>query len=249
MYQRSIQLRPRFWRSYYNLAKFYAFRGQNDSALKQIVIAQSVAPVAAQPLWSIGSLYLFLGKTDKAKLLFEQSLDMEPSYIAYSNLGALYQMENELVKALGMYERAVRLNDKDYRVWSNLASTYRTQPNGQEKAKAAYVRAISLAEQNRKINPSDPTLIGYLADCYWWIGEREKSLMLAQQAIELAPSDLEVMVRVGIIYEAAGRRKEAIRLIGEAARQGYSMDRIRTTEELHGLISDPRFDSIVNTAH
>ncbi|PWB74347.1 hypothetical protein C3F09_04075 [candidate division GN15 bacterium] len=248
MYRRSIRLRPRFWRSYYNLAKFYAFRGQNDAALQQILTAESFAPMAAQPLWSIGSLYLFIGDKDKAKLLFEQSLRMEPSYVACSNLGAIYQMDNEPFKALDMYERAVTLNDKDYRVWSNLASMYRIQPNSRDKANSAYGRAIALAEQNRKLNPSDPTLISYLADCYWWIGEREKALALARQAIELAPRELEVMVRVGIIYEAAGRRIEALRLIGEAARQGYSMDRIKSTEELRGLVADPRFDSIRTAA-
>ena len=247
-YQRSVRLRPNYWWSYYYLARFYAFRGQNDAALKQAMTAESLAPAATFPYGSIGSLYTFLGLYDKAKTLLERSLSVEPNYVAYSNLGAIYQMENKYENAVDMYEHALKLNDKDYHVWSNLAWMYKTRPNGQEKAKKAYDQAIALAEQIRKINPNDASLICYLADCYWQVGERDKSLALARQAIALAPEELEVMFRVGIIYETAGRREEALQLIGKAVRQGYSMDRIRITEELRGLISDPRFDSIVTTA-
>ena len=145
-----------------------------------------------------------------------------------------------------MYERALAINNEDHHVWSNLAWMYTRQPNGQGKAKAAYERAIALAERNREINPNDAVLLCYLSDCYWQIGEAEKSLALAKQAVSLAPEDMQIAVRVGMIFEQAGLRNEALALVGKALNKGFSVDQIRNTEELKQLVSDPRFDSAVN---
>jgi tetratricopeptide (TPR) repeat protein len=145
-----------------------------------------------------------------------------------------------------MYERALELNDQDYAVWSNIAWMYKTLPNGQEKATSAYRRAIALAERSLAINPNDAQLICHLADCYWQTGARNKSLYLARQAMQLAPGDAEVMIRVGIIYEESGQRDEALQLICKAVSKGRLVSQIQETEELRELVSDPRFDSILN---
>ena len=247
-YQRVIKLRPDYWRSYYNLARFYAYQGQNDAALNQLVTVESLAPVARLPYESIGSLCALLRKYDRAKMFLERSLSIEPNYVAYSNLGAIFQTEGHYDKAVDMYECALKFNDEDYHVWSNLAWTYSKQPNGQGKAKAAYERAITLAERNREVNPNDAALMCYLSDCYWQIGERDKSLELAQQAVSLAPEDIQIAVRVGIIFEEAGRRDEALAMIGKAVNKGFSVDQIKATEELRELVSDPRFDSMMTAA-
>jgi Flp pilus assembly protein TadD len=177
--------------------------------------------------------------------LLERSVAIEPNYVALSNLGAIHQLERQYQKAVTMYERALTLNDRDYRVWSSLAWMYKMLPDGQERARTAYRHAIELAERNREINPNDPTLMCYLADCYWQIDDRDKAIGMVRQALLLAPDDIEVMVRAGIIFEEAGRRDQAFTLIGSAVSRGYPHDRIRGTDELLKLVADPRFDSLV----
>jgi serine/threonine protein kinase/tetratricopeptide (TPR) repeat protein len=245
-YRGAIALRPTHWRSYYNVARFYANQGRNEAALDQLAKAESLAPVARVPYESIGSLYTLLGKYERAKMFLERSLSIEPNYVAYSNLGVIFQTEGQYDRAVDMYERALAINNEDHHVWSNLAWMYSKQPNGQGKAKAAYERAIALAERNREINPNDAALLCYLSDCYWQIGEAEKSLALARQAVSLAPEDMQIAVRVGMIFEQAGLRNEALALVGKAVNKGFSIDQIRNTEELKQLVSDPRFDSAVN---
>ncbi|HVP06393.1 MAG TPA: tetratricopeptide repeat protein, partial [Candidatus Acidoferrum sp.] len=244
-YHRSIQLRPHYWRGHYRLARFYAFRGQASAAMTEAAVAESLAPSATFPYESLGSLYTYLGHYDKARQLLERSLAIEPNYVSLCNLGAIYQIDRQYQKAVNMYERALTLNDRDYRVWSSVAWMYKVLPNGKERSRSDYQRAIELAEQNRKINPQDPSVICYLADCYWQVGSREKAVAMAQEAIQLAPSDIEVMVRTGIIFEEAGRRDQALKLISSAVCRGYTIDRIQATDELRELMADPRFDSLV----
>jgi serine/threonine protein kinase/tetratricopeptide (TPR) repeat protein len=248
-YRRSITLRPNYWRSYYNLARYFIYRGQNDSAVMQATTAESLAPAATLPYESIGSLYAFMGRFDRAKTLLERSLAIEPNYVALSNLGAIYQMEGELPKAVTLYESSLKVNDKDYRVWSSLAGLYKMLPDGRLKSQQAYERAITLAEQIRAVNPNEPDLICYLADCYWQVGQREKAVAMARDAVQMAPNNIEVMVRAGIIYELAGQRERSLQLIGTAIRRGYAIDRIKATEELRGLVADPRFVSATRTTN
>ena len=245
-YQRAVKLRPDYWRNHYYLALFYFDRGRSGDAMRQAATAESLAPVAAYPCAFLGGLYVNLGLTDRAKTLLQRSIDLEPSYAAYSNLGAIYQWEKQIEKAVDMYERALKLDDRDYRVWINLASMYHKLPKRLEKAAATYDSAIALAERNREINPHDPLLLCYLAESYAAIGEHNKSLALAQQATQLAPENSEIMVRTAIVYETAGQREDALMSIGKAVEKGFSTEQIRSLDELHDLVVDPRFDSIVS---
>ena len=118
-------------------------------------------------------------------------------------------------------------------------------PGRGEQVRAAYRVAIPLAEEQRSINPNDPLLLCALATSYDGVGERAKSLGLANQAVELAPDNVEVMIRVGIVYEEMGMRDEALVLIGKATEHGVVMAEIEDYDELQDLRTDPRFKSLL----
>jgi tetratricopeptide (TPR) repeat protein len=247
-YRQAISLRPDSWQNYYYLASFLFRKGRNKEAMLQTGIAESLAPEAAYPYYLLGSMYIFLGVNEKAKSMLQRSISLEPNYAAYSNLGAIFEGEQQDSLAIEMYEHAVKLGDRDYRVWINLAAMYKASPKRQKDADTAYDSAIVLAEKTRAVNPQDAQLLCHLADCYAATGDRSKSLKLAQQAVQLAPTDGEVLVRAGLVFEAAGKRIEALHLITSAVRNGFSLDRARELEDLHSLVRDPRFDSLLNAA-
>lgn len=248
-FQEAIRIQPRLWRSHYNLARFYAYRGRNSEALRSIADAEALAPTATLPLEAIGSLYTFLGSYDRAERLLKRSIAIEPHYIAYSNLGVIYQLRQQYAEAADMYRRARALNDKDFKVWYNLASVYESLPGGMTQARESYQGAIVLAEENLKVNPTDAELICNLADCYWQVEQRDKALAMVDRGVRLAPDDIEVMVRAGVIYEQAGRHEEALHLVGIAAQRGFSLERLQATPALKDLIADPRFDSLLKAEH
>jgi len=242
-YLRAIELKPESWGGYFDLGMSYAYAGRYEDALRWLREAELLAPDAVLPCNDLGGLYLYLGHTEEAMALLQRSLEIEPNYSAYSNLGIIYETQDLDSDAADMYERALNLDDRDYRVWINLADVLPDQEH--EKALAAYRRAIQLAEEHREINPNDPWLLCHLAHCYAATGEFSRALASAQQAVELAPETGEILVRAGLVYETSGNRQEAQTLIGKALAHGYSKDELKEMEELHDLMADPRMDSLV----
>jgi serine/threonine protein kinase/tetratricopeptide (TPR) repeat protein len=247
-YQQAVRLRPDDWQNYYYLAMFNFRRGLSKEALAQTAVAESLAPAAAYPYYVLGSMYIFLGMNEKAKALLQRSISLEPSHAAYSNLGVVFQGEQQDSLAMGMYEHAVRLGDRDYRVWINLAAMYKAHSGRQKDAANAYDSAIVLAERARAVNPQDAQLLCHLADCYASIGRQDKALELARQAVQIAPGDGEVLVRAGLVYEGAGKRAEALSMVTKAVARGFPLAQVRGLDELHELVRDPRFDSMLNPA-
>jgi tetratricopeptide (TPR) repeat protein len=176
--------------------------------------------------------------------MFERSLEIEPNYGAYSNLGAIYYYEARYTDAAVMYEKALELDDQDYRVWMNLASAYYWTSGQREKGLATYRKTIQMAEEYRTINPGNREVLAHLAECYVPVGEQDLALSLIEQALSLEPDNIDFMVRAGLVYEVLGERDKALECIGKALDQGYPVEAIEGVPELEPLLNDPRFELI-----
>ena len=140
-------------------------------------------------------------------------------------------------------EQALAFNDGDSQLWSNLAGAYHWAPGERDKAKPAYLRALTLAEKESRVNPNSADLILRMADCRSMIGEGVRARELAARALKLAPRDVTVLYKAGIVYEQVGDRDRALDLIGRSLDQGYSRDIIERSPSLAALRKDPRFNS------
>jgi len=243
-YQKVIELRPDYWRGHFDLGFFYLFHGRHEDAVRQLHEAVALSPDGFYPYNNLGALYYNLGYRDDALAMWERSLAIEPNYGAYSNLGSLHQTERHYADAAGMYEKALELDDHDYQVWANLASAYYWMPDGHAKSMATYERAIQMAEEQRKVNPRDPSVLVHLADCYAMTGNRAQALPLVEQALSLAPDNIEYMVRAGLVYEELGERGKALEWIGKALEHGFPRTYIERLPELQELRADPRFERL-----
>ena len=101
-----------------------------------------------------------------------------------------------------------------------------------------------LAEANRQLNPRDAEILANLAAYYLWLGQKEKTLPLLQQALGLAPNDAKLMFHAAEIYEELGRRNEAITWLAKAIKNGHSWYEIELAPGLHQLRAGPRFKQL-----
>lgn len=241
--RKAIALRPDSWDGYNALANFLDDHQRYDEAIAQYNHAIQLTPDNAPLYLNLASVYIDKGETNlfpEAEKLLQKSIALQPSYPAYANLGYLYIQEKKYAEAADAVEKALRLNDRNYLVWGNLAIAYEGL-NNQEKAGKARDREIVLLEQEVQATPRDAVMQANLAWLYARKKLREKAISRIQSALALSPDNADVLETVGEAYEALGDRALALQYIEKSLQKGYSLVALRNNPSLQGLLTDPNF--------
>jgi len=245
-YRRNIALHPSGMQAYCNLALFYFRHARYDDARVIMDSALATPPEGFSDWNTAGALYFFMNNLESARKMFERSLEIAPNYGAYSNLGTVFYFEGEYQSAATMYEKALELDRRDYRVWINLASVYDRLPEHSDRVIPTYRRAIQMGEEERLRNPRDAMTQVYLAECYVVVADTTRALSLADQALALAPDNVEVSVRAGLVYEQLGKRDPALDCISRAIQAGFPVAQLKAMPELNQLFADSRLQNYTN---
>ncbi len=242
-YKRAIALRPDDWNGYNSLGLFYDDQGKYSQAIAEIQKAIQLTPDNAQLYFNLGAMYLDTGNAKEwpaAETALKKSLAISQSYPAYANLGLLYMEEKRYADSAAMTEKALQIDNKDFRVWSNVVLAYEWLGD-KTKAEVARAQEIARLQEAAKLRPQDATLQSALGENYAEQGERGKALSHLQTALALAPHSSQVLFDAGCAYEVMGKRGVALPYIEEALRRGYPLADLKTSPILRSLLRDPNF--------
>ena len=244
-YSKATEVNPYLWSNYNSLGSAYFVVGENDRALAAYQRITELEPRRAEGWEGVGAVYFRLGRWSESISRFQKAIDLQPKAVFYSNLGTAYYFLGLFDKAATTFEKAVSMtaNDDDIRV--NLADAYRW--SGQAaKAAATYDQAISLAYKSIQTNPKDTDALGNLAMCFAKKGDSRRALGFISRARAIDPKDNSLMYQEATIYTIAGRNQEALASLGEALRNGYSVQEARSDPELKKLHDIPEFNRLGN---
>ncbi len=248
-YRKAIELRPTYWASYNWLGIFYFRQARYPEAAKMFAQVVALAPDNVRGYSNLGAMYHLQGETEKAIAAYKKSIAIRPNYRAYSNLGTLYfSHELRYADAARMYENALGADDRDYRLWHNLAAAYYWAPDERPKAHDIYQRAARMAEQQREVNPRDPEVLIRLADCYAMLDEPDRARSLIREALALEPDNVENMFLAADIYEHLGERERALEWIARVLEHGYARADIERAPGLQQLRQDERYQRLLQRA-
>jgi len=245
-YLKSIQIQPAYWRNYNSLGVFYYRQGQYQKAVTQFQKVINLTPESSKGYYNLGGIYFFLGDWQKAEAMFQNSVKIDPTEAGYSNLGTLNFYLKNYEKSALMYEKALALSDKDYQVWAGLAAAYHWQKDQEEKSRRCYQKAISLAEEQLKINPADLEIMADLAGYHASIGNNTEAAELVRVLIGQRPENVETYFRIGEVFEMLGKRDEALKWIEKSIQEGFSSKMIEASPGLKSLREDKRYTQIYN---
>ena len=99
----------------------------------------------------------------------------------------------------------------------------------------AYDRAIQLASDELKVNPTDTKIRAVLAVCLAKRGEKARAQSEINVALQQNPNNPGVMFKAGVIANLAHRDDEALRWIDRALRAGYSRTEVSKERDLDNL--------------
>ncbi len=239
-YKRAIALRPDYWEGYNALGSFYYGQKRFGDAIAQFQKVVELTPDNSAAHSNLGAQYQNVADYPKAEEEFKKSIALAPSYMAYANLGSLYETQKRWEESARMTEKALEINGNNFRVWANLGLAYEWLRQ-EDHAMAAIDKQVPLLEQAAKAQPSDASLRSALAVLYAAKKEKGKALENLQNALAIAPTDLDVLSDAAETYERLGERAKALKYCEESLGKGYPLDAFRLKASMQALLADPNF--------
>jgi len=244
-FQRAVALRNDSWDGYNALGLFYDRQGKYAQAIEQFKRASELTPDNAQVYSNLAAVYIDMSDPKvipQAEAALMKSIQLIPSYPAYANLGILYSQEKRYQESAAATEKALQLNDKNYRVWENLAVAYE-RLNQQDKAANAREHELAVLEAGAKVEPKDAVLQSFLGLLYSKKGMHDEADRHLQTALALAAEDQDVLENAAEAYGRMGRQRVAVQYLNKAVARGYPMEDLRTNPAVASLLADPSFRS------
>ena len=247
LYKKACVMRPGNWDGYYRLGSSYYLQRRYSEAADQYRRVLELLPDHGPAHTNLATTLLMLGREKEAEAEFKKSLALAPDYAAFSNLGIIYYNQKRFAEAAEMTEEALKINDKDYRLWNNLAIAYQWlgQP---EKVKGAFGEERSRLEQIVPLNPDDAEAHANLGAMYSQLRLRDKAKMHLDAALALSPEDAGILGKAGEAYENLGERSLALEYFQKALQKGWTLEDLEMNPDLRSLLSDPNARRVLQKA-
>lgn len=181
--------------------KTYAAMEKYDAAKKAFEKALKLSPEWSQAGNDLASLFILMGKQDKAIAQFETTLSHNPNNpVGYLTLGRLYEEKKQIDKAITTYKKGVAKVPGFWRAANRLAFLLADGATAVETLD----EAMGYATAAYRLEPGQAAIIDTLGWIQFKKGETEKALALYERLIAAAPQDPVVNYHLGVILQKKG---------------------------------------------
>jgi serine/threonine-protein kinase len=239
-YRSAIALRPNYWGGYSGLGAFYYSQARYADAVEMFRKVTSLAPENYRGYSNLGAMQLLLGRYSDSIAALKTSIALRPDFESYGNLGTSYFLLHEFDSAAQNFEAAVRLEDKDWASWGNLADALYQIPSRRSEALHAYEKAIELANAKIEINSRDASALACSADYHAMLGQKKPAMVNLQRALTAAPTDADVHFRAAILFNKFADTEKTVKFLKQAVDFGFSRNVVRDTPDFDHLKNDAR---------
>ena len=236
-YNKAIQIKPDYAEAYYNRGIAYADKGDYDAAISDYTKAIKIEPNDAANFNNRGIAYKTKGDHDAAIADFNKAIQIKPDdAVAYNNRGNAYERKGDYDAAIADYNKAIQIKPDYAKAYYNRGIAYKKKGDydaaiaDYNKAiqikpddadayyyrgrayhkKQEYTRAIEDYTKATEINPKDAYNFSGRAWTYFKAGQAARGFPDAERALELKPNEPDFLDTRGEIFEALGRRDEAV---------------------------------------
>jgi len=193
---------------------------------------------------TLGGVMQFLHTDAEAEKHLKRSIELQPSYAAYTNLGALYYRERRWAESVAMTRKAVEINANDWRAWSNLGLAYEWL-NRRSEADKAYRKELTRLEEIAKVRADDAEVQAEIGLLYSKWRRREKAVPLIEAALARSSEDPGILISASEVYENLGDRTRALDMVKQALAKGWPVADLENDPGQRNLLLDPRLREVV----
>jgi serine/threonine protein kinase/tetratricopeptide (TPR) repeat protein len=248
-YRHAIELRPACWNCYNSLGAFLNEHSRYGEAADAWRKVTELTPDNVWGYMNVGVAYFNKGQFEMADEYFRRGQQIAPDNPdLYSNLGTVSFFLGRFEEDAQHTKQAIALRPRKYEYWGNLADAYRMIPNEATKAMMTYNQAISLAEEQLKINPNDALALSSLAHYYSRTGDANRAREYLAIALKASPNDVDILLIACLVRLDAGEQQESLKWLDKAVHSGYPREQLTANPELASLRSEPEFARLVQEA-
>lgn len=136
-------------------------------------------------LGNLSAIYMKLNEVDKNFWALKRAVDVNsPNPAVYINLGIEYSKRGDAETAIALYKKAIAMDSTRAKAYANLGSLY-MQRNEIQLAASSYYKAILYGL-------IDSVLYREAGTAFYLIGEYEKSFLMFDRYLRLAPNDMKI---------------------------------------------------------
>lgn len=244
-YRKALSLRPNYYGIYGALGAFYSNQARYSDAAGMFQKEIQLAPLYYYGYSNLGAMDLMLGQYPPAVEAFKQSIALRPTGVAYGNLGAVYFYMRRYGDSADNLIQALKIDPRNWQNWGNLGDTLFQIPARRMEAFTAYQKAIELAKERLEVNPQDASILSFTADYYAMLDQEPQAREQMRRALEVAPTDADVLFRAAILYNHFGDLEKTLDFLTKSVAAGGSRTEIRDTPDFERLKDDRSFQALL----
>jgi serine/threonine protein kinase/tetratricopeptide (TPR) repeat protein len=242
--QKAIQINSYYWFNENALGVAYTRTGDYPNALASFRQVALLEPDIAAGYDNVAYVYFRQGNYREAVPYFQKSLQIEPYYATYSNLGTAYFFLKEYSKAVEMFEKAVTFNRGEPVVMVNMADAYRALGK-EDRAQAAYKQAIFLGNKKLELNRRDAEAMSEIALSYAKLGDVQNAETFIFRARAIDKTNVRHIYTQAEIFAVLGKTTEALKGLQESLEKHYSAQSAVQDVEWDSIRANPQFVALI----
>ncbi len=244
-YKQLINVRQQDSFGYSSLGAFYFGQAQYQKAQAMFEKAIAITPDSYLNYSNLGAVLLYVGRYEDAVAACEKSIAIRPSYDAYTNAAVALFYLRRFRDAIQETSLAIKLNESDYSIWEVQGDSYYYSDN-QKAAINAYKKALSLAEQQLKLNARDSGILASVAYYHAMLGDKKDAISFLSRAFQFGRGDKELLFKAAQVYNQLRETAPALEFLGKAFAAGYSHTMVAAMVGFDNLHSDPRYQALMH---
>ncbi len=152
MLETAVRKNPGDYQARYDLATFYAVRGDLEKAIREFQESLKLKPDSWEGHYNLGIAYYDQGYTDQAIIHYKEAVELKGDEAdIHFNLALAYVQARYFDLAVTEYQEALRFNPKNIAIHNNLGNLYRFL-NHPDLAIQEYKAALKLDPNDIRAN-------------------------------------------------------------------------------------------------
>ena len=246
LFQKAIELDPRYAAAYAGLGEAYAYLYQYferkdvwlEKAIESSLKAQLYDPTLSEAYAALGIAYFSKKKLDDALTAGRKAIELDPNnHIAYWILGRIYREIDREPESVNLFKKVIDLNPDFYTAYGDLRMVYE-RLGEKDKREETIQATLRMFPRYLLQFPEDARACMFHAITLSQAGKSEEAKVEAAKALELSPGDTVMLYNVACFYSTLGEKKLALNALKNAIDFGYSA--------YEYIRRDPDFDNIRN---